>query len=106
MTDHKPFTVEQLDEIERRTSGPEYYTIAASKARVLIAQAREEIRLREALEKEAKSCRDCANNLRREIANGIAIRQSIESKDARAQVLESHADALYRILRAAKESGR
>jgi hypothetical protein len=45
----------------------------------------------------ARRWRETAASLRREVENGIAIRQSPESKLARAEVLESNADAVERI---------
>lgn len=54
--------------------------------------------LKAAIQKEALSFQDSANCLRREIARGIAIRQSVESKEARAQVLDSCASTLWRLL--------
>lgn len=54
--------------------------------------------LRQAVRAEAKSLQDSADCLRREIARGVAVRQSFESKGARAQVLESVASTLWRLL--------
>ena len=49
MTSHKPFTAEQLDEFGQRTQSPDYAIVGATyeEWNRLIAQAREEIRLRE-----------------------------------------------------------
>jgi hypothetical protein len=48
--------------------------------------------------KEALSLQDSATCLRREVARGITIRQSAESKIARAECLEACASSLWRIL--------
>jgi hypothetical protein len=58
--------------------------------------------LRQAIRKEALSLQDSAACLRREIARGVCIRQSEESKEARAQVLCACASSLWRILEASK----
>ena len=50
------------------------------------------------IRKEALSLQESAKDLRREIARGIAIRQSVESKESRAQVLDACASKLWRIL--------
>jgi len=50
------------------------------------------------LQKLAASWRSMATALRGEVARGIALRQSAESKLARADVLESCADSLARDL--------
>lgn len=51
------------------------------------------------LKEEAESWRGFADGLQREVDNGIAIRQSAESKLARVQVLQCHADILERIIK-------
>lgn len=43
-------------------------------------------------------CRHCAATLQGEIDRGVAIRQSIESKQARVDILQSHASELEEIV--------
>jgi len=52
--------------------------------------------LREELEEMVRTWRSSAAGLQREIDGGVALRQSLESKESRVQVLESNADELER----------
>jgi hypothetical protein len=51
----------------------------------------------EALKREAMHCIETAESLALEVKNGECVRQSAESKLARAQVLKSCSDKLFRI---------
>lgn len=62
--------------------------------------SKREAAAREALLFEAKLMRASAAGLQREVDNGVAIRQSIESKESRIQVLEACADSVERIINA------
>lgn len=56
------------------------------------------LRLRIRLRAEALRMRRTAKELRQEVANGIAVRQSAESKNARADVLDSCAGTIESVI--------
>lgn len=82
MTDHKPFTAEQLDEFGQRTQSPDYAIVGATyeEWNRLIAQAREEIRLRE--EREERQNPELWKRIRAKLARALPAVSSANLSDA------------------------
>lgn len=92
---HGPFRGWTLEELTASRRG--HHTLPERAARDV---ARDFVALREAIAEMAKRCRSSAECLQGEIDRGVAIRQSLESKEGRVAVLKAHADELERLLEA------